>query len=54
MKIYECEEGICELVVFWPFWCRVVAYSMWWDGFNYVGVSVLAKWEFLGLTNLCG
>ena len=37
---YECEEWLCVLILLWPFKCQVVAYSMWWDGRNCVGVSV--------------
>ena len=44
---YGCEGGFYELVLFWPFWCHVVAYGIWWDGCYYVDVGVLTKWELL-------
>ena len=44
---HECEGWCYTLVVFWLLWCQSLAYSVWWNGRDCVGVGVLVTWEFL-------
>ena len=44
---YGCEGWFYILIIFWPFWCGVVAYSVWRDGHYRVDVGMFGDWELL-------